>query len=50
MRMIRRFGENILDDTFGQFTSALVLLQYDKHGHAWFNIYAGLSIHTLYSF
>jgi hypothetical protein len=45
MRVIRGFREYILDDTFRQFAATLVLLQNDEHGHAGFDICAGLSIH-----
>src|SRR6266511_4070903 len=45
VRMSRGFGENILDNTFGQFTRALILLQDDEHGHAGLNVRTQLTIH-----
>jgi len=47
MRMIRRFRQDIFDNTPGQFASALILFQDNQHGHTWLDVCAGLSIHSL---
>ena len=49
VRMLRRFGKDLFDDTLGQLAGALVLFQDDEHGHARFNISAGLAIHRFIS-
>src|ERR1043165_5202322 len=38
MWVMRRFGENIFDNAFGQFACALILFQNDQHGHTGFNV------------
>src|SRR6185295_3690636 len=45
MRMSRRFGENIFDNTLRQFACALILFQDDEHGYAGFNGGASLTVH-----
>ena len=48
MWMIRGFGENILDDAFGQFAGTLILFQYNEHRHTRFDGCASLAIHGIY--
>jgi len=51
VRVCRRPGKNIPDNTFGQFSAALILFEYDQHGHARFDIGTGLAwieTHILY--
>lgn len=47
MWMRGRLGQDLPDDSFGQFTRALILLEDDQHRHAGFDLRAGLSIHQV---
>ena len=46
MRMSRRIGENIFNDTFSQFPGTLVLLHDDAYLRSLVNIFPPGSIHT----
>lgn len=45
MRVVGGFGEYILHNSFGEFTSSLVLLQNDVDRHTGFDVCAFLTIH-----
>jgi len=46
VRVARGFGEDLLHNTSGQFTGALVLLQDDEHSQSRFNICSRFAIHN----
>jgi hypothetical protein len=51
--MLRGFGEEILDDAFGQFAGTLILFQNNEYRHVGFDVCAGLpvyGVHGLRSF